>query len=124
MRQVYDAEVEAVKNDQSKFREFTGEVASFRRGEPDENGINRNDFKLMRITVSARDTVYMRLEPNDNADQKVELDLSLYQARWLSTALLAAIAAAEQWLVHKKAENDRAKQRRQAKKNAAKEPLQ
>src|SRR6516165_4934569 len=112
MSQTYDSYIEAEKNDQVKYRDCIGRVESMRRGEADKDGFNRNEFDLKRITVSGRDTVYVQLEPNDNASQNVHVHLSLHQARWLSTALLAGIAQVERYQTRKSAENDRARQRR------------
>jgi hypothetical protein len=123
MSQIYDSAVEAVRNDQVKYRDCFGRVQSMRRGEADKDGFNKNNFDLKRITVSARGTVYLKLEPHDDASQYVRVDIPLHQARWLFAAILEAIDAAEQWHVRRAAENARARQRRQAKKDAAKEPL-
>lgn len=116
-QKIYDTWVKVSESGEKKAEGFQGEVVSLRRGEPDKDGYNRNNFRLRRITVGGRYGVTMRLEPHDDASQYVLVFLGRHQAEWLVDAIREAIRDFDAWKAKK--DSASARQRERAKKRKA-----
>jgi hypothetical protein len=114
----YDWACEQEKHGGNKTDDFCGSVTSVRRGEPDKDGIQRNNFTLRRMWLNGRRGIYVKLQPHEFANQEVGISLSIHQARWLSEMLAKAVACAEEFQIREDQRRAKERQKRQAKKAA------